>query len=120
MHLRPELVLLQRTMVVVEGVARVLDPKIDLWTTAEPIVQAYVQREIGVAAFRRRARTSAEAAVSLIDALPEFAQAAENVAGQLANGGLKLSDDTIIRLARAMKGKPLQDDGGSSKGGKRH
>jgi len=120
MHLRPELVLLQRTMVVVEGVARVLDPKIDLWTTAEPIVQAYVQREIGAAAFRRRARTSAEAAVSLIDALPEFAQAAENVAGQLANGGLKLSDDTIIRLARAMKGKPLQDDGGSSKGGKRH
>ncbi|MEO1657983.1 MAG: 2-polyprenylphenol 6-hydroxylase [Pseudomonadota bacterium] len=120
MHLRPELVLLQRTMVVVEGVARVLDPKIDLWRTAEPIVQAYIQRELGAAAFRRRARTSAEAAVSLIDALPEFAQAAENVAGQLANGGLKLSDDTIERLARAMRGKPLKDDEDAFKGGKRH
>ncbi|MEM6745911.1 MAG: 2-polyprenylphenol 6-hydroxylase [Pseudomonadota bacterium] len=119
MHLRPELVLLQRTMVVVEGVARVLDPKIDLWRTAEPIVQAYLQKELGAAAFRRRARTSAEAAVSLIDALPEFAQAAENVAGQLANGGLKLSDDTIVRLARAMRGKPLRDEG-ATKDGKRH
>ncbi|MEO1042187.1 MAG: 2-polyprenylphenol 6-hydroxylase [Pseudomonadota bacterium] len=120
MHLRPELVLLQRTMVVVEGVARVLDPEIDLWSTAEPIVKAYVQREIGAAALQRRARAGAEAAVSLLDAFPQFAQAAENVAGQLANGGLKLSDDTIERLARAMRGKPLQDDDKPSSGRKPH
>ncbi|MEM1379909.1 MAG: 2-polyprenylphenol 6-hydroxylase [Pseudomonadota bacterium] len=110
MHLRPELVLLQRTMVVVEGVARILDPKIDLWTTAEPIVRAYVQKEIGLRAFAKQARTNADAALSLFENFPEFAQAAENVAGQLANGGLKLSDDTVVRLARAMKGKPLNPD----------
>jgi ubiquinone biosynthesis protein len=32
MHLRPELVLLQKTMVQVEGVSRALDPKHDMWT----------------------------------------------------------------------------------------
>lgn len=107
MHLRPELVLLQRTMVVVEGVARILDPEIDLWKTAEPIVRDYVRREVGAAAFAEQARANFDAAKSLIEAFPSFAQAAENVAGQLANGGLRLSDDSIIRLARALKGKPL-------------
>ncbi|GGY47135.1 2-polyprenylphenol 6-hydroxylase [Parvularcula lutaonensis] len=110
MRLRPELVLLQRTMVVVEGVARILDPEIDLWGTAEPIVRDYIEREIGGRAFVRQARENLDAARGLIEAFPEFAQAAENVAGQLANGGLRLSDDTIIRLARAMKGKPLDPD----------
>ncbi|MEM9810778.1 MAG: 2-polyprenylphenol 6-hydroxylase [Pseudomonadota bacterium] len=110
MHLRPELVLLQRTMVVVEGVARILDPKIDLWSTAEPVVRSYLEREVGLKAFARKAKANAEAAVSLIDAFPEFAQAAEAMAGQLSNGGLKLSDDTITRLARALKGKSLHDD----------
>jgi ubiquinone biosynthesis protein len=38
MHLRPELVLLQKTMVQVEGVARNLDPKHDMWAAARPIV----------------------------------------------------------------------------------
>ncbi|MEM1410125.1 MAG: 2-polyprenylphenol 6-hydroxylase [Pseudomonadota bacterium] len=107
MHLRPELVLLQRTMVVVEGVARMLDPKIDLWSTAEPIVRAYVQREIGPRALLKQARVNAGVAASLFESFPEFADAAEKLAGQLANGGLKLSDDTVLRLARAMKGKPL-------------
>jgi len=105
MHLRPELVLLQRTMVVVEGVARVLDPKIDLWTTAEPIVRSYLQKEIGARAILKQARNNADAAASLFENFPEFAQAAEKLAGQLANGGLKLSDDTVVRLAKAMKGK---------------
>ncbi len=42
MHLRPELVLLQRTMVTVEGVARLLDPEIDMWEAATPVVRDYV------------------------------------------------------------------------------
>ncbi|UPT63124.1 MAG: 2-polyprenylphenol 6-hydroxylase [Hyphomonadaceae bacterium JAD_PAG50586_4] len=46
MHLRPELVLLQKTMVQVEGVARGLDPKHDMWTAARPIVERWVEREL--------------------------------------------------------------------------
>ncbi len=46
MHLRPELVLLQKTMVAVEGVARRLYPDLDLWATSRPIVERYIAREL--------------------------------------------------------------------------
>ena len=46
MHLRPELVLLQKTMVTVEGVARRIDPDLDIWAAAEPVVQRWILREL--------------------------------------------------------------------------
>jgi len=47
MRTRPELLLLQKTMVVVEGVARSLDPKLDMWTTADPVVREWIARNLG-------------------------------------------------------------------------
>ncbi|MBU1325959.1 MAG: 2-polyprenylphenol 6-hydroxylase [Alphaproteobacteria bacterium] len=47
MRLRPELILLQKTMVSVEGVARRLNPDHDLWAAAEPVVAAWIRRELG-------------------------------------------------------------------------
>src|SRR5205807_8923819 len=47
MRTRPELLLLQKTMVVVEGVARSLDPKLDMWTVAEPVVREWIERHLG-------------------------------------------------------------------------
>ncbi len=49
MHLRPELVLLQKTMVQVEGVARTIDPNHDIWQAAEPIVKEWVTQNLGPA-----------------------------------------------------------------------
>ena len=49
MRTRPELLLLQKTMVVVEGVARSLDPKLDMWTIAEPVVREWIERHLGPA-----------------------------------------------------------------------
>lgn len=46
MHLRPELVLLQKTMVTVEGVARRIDPDNDLWSAASPVVERWMTREL--------------------------------------------------------------------------
>ena len=46
MHLRPELVLLQKTMVSVEGVARRIYPEHNLWEAARPVVQAWISREL--------------------------------------------------------------------------
>ena len=45
MRTRPELLLLQKTMVVVEGVARSLDPKLDMWSTAEPVVREWMDAQ---------------------------------------------------------------------------
>ena len=47
METRTELILLQRTMVVVEGVARSLNPQINIWEVASPIVTDYISKSIG-------------------------------------------------------------------------
>ena len=58
MQTRTELILLQRTMVVVEGVARSLDPHINIWQVAQPIVEEYMRRNVGPQAlFRDLGRT---------------------------------------------------------------
>jgi len=53
MQTRTELILLQRTMVVVEGVARSLDPHINIWEIARPIVERYIRQTIGPQAVLR-------------------------------------------------------------------
>ena len=59
METRTELILLQRTMVVVEGVARELDPNINIWQVAGPVVQDYISRNVGpLALIRDLARTA--------------------------------------------------------------
>jgi len=59
METRTELILLQRTMVVVEGVARSLDPRINIWHVARPVVETYIRENMGPrAALRDLARTA--------------------------------------------------------------
>ncbi len=59
METRTELILLQRTMVVVEGVARSLDPQINIWQVARPVVEDYIRGEVGPrAALRDLGRTA--------------------------------------------------------------
>jgi len=53
METRTELILLQRTMVVVEGVARSLNPHINIWDVAKPVVEDYVVKNIGPRAAAR-------------------------------------------------------------------
>ena len=57
MRLRPELVLLQKTMATVEGVARRIDPDHDIWAAADPVVRRWMTRELAPSA---RARALAE------------------------------------------------------------
>ncbi|PIL21897.1 2-polyprenylphenol 6-hydroxylase [Puniceibacterium antarcticum] len=47
METRTELILLQRTMVVVEGVARSLNPRMNIWNVAKPVVEDYIKKSIG-------------------------------------------------------------------------
>ena len=53
METRTELILLQRTMVVVEGVARSLDPHMNIWEVARPTVEDYIKKSIGPTALAR-------------------------------------------------------------------
>jgi ubiquinone biosynthesis protein len=51
MPTQPHLLLLQKTMVMVEGVATALDPDINMWETAEPFVREWIRDELGPEAF---------------------------------------------------------------------
>jgi ubiquinone biosynthesis protein len=53
METRTELILLQRTMVVVEGVARSLHPQVNMWEVAQPVVETYIRQNVGPQAVLR-------------------------------------------------------------------
>lgn len=71
MHLRPELILLQKTMVSVEGVARRLNPDHDLWAAAAPVVERWIRRELGPQA---QVRDAIEELRDTLKALSRFAR----------------------------------------------
>ncbi|RYG36013.1 MAG: hypothetical protein EON93_05725 [Burkholderiales bacterium] len=71
MHLRPELILLQKTMVQVEGVARSIDPSHNIWQAAKPIVDRWTQREFGPEGLKKLAVSTAREALARLRRLPE-------------------------------------------------
>ncbi|MDS9468714.1 2-polyprenylphenol 6-hydroxylase [Paracoccus sp. MBLB3053] len=72
MRTRTELILLQRTMVVVEGVARSLDPQINMWEVARPVVESYIRDNLGPKAAVRDLGRSAQVVARFAPLLPEF------------------------------------------------
>ena len=76
METRTELILLQRTMVVVEGVARTLDPHINIWKVARPVVEDYIKDQIGPKALLRDLVQTARVLGRFGPRLPALAEAA--------------------------------------------
>ena len=74
METRTELILLQRTMVVVEGVARSLDPHINIWSVARPIVETYIQESVGPKAIVRDLSRTLQVLSRLGPKLPQLAE----------------------------------------------
>lgn len=72
MQMRPELVLLQKTMVQVEGVARGIDPGHDIWKAAEPIVSDWVKTEFGPAGAAKVIANTAREVSDRLKRLPEI------------------------------------------------
>jgi ubiquinone biosynthesis protein len=104
MRTRPELVLLQKTMVVVEGVARRLDPNFDMWMTAEPVVAEWMERHFGVTGRLEEAAATVKQVGRFLDHLPETLARVESAVdrlGAFTASGIKLDDDTVDRLAEA-------------------
>ena len=99
---RPELILLQKSMVIVEGVARGLDPALNLWTAAEPVARTWIEQNYGLPGRLREAGESGELVIKVLSELPRVLERAESAAlafANMAQGGLRLDDDTIRKLA---------------------
>ena len=74
METRTELILLQRTMVVVEGVARSLDPHMNIWQVARPVVENYIKESIGPKALLRDLVKTAQILARFGPQLPRIAE----------------------------------------------
>ena len=101
MRTRPELLLLQKTMVVVEGVARSLDPKLDMWSTAEPVVREWMTRHLGPAGKLESAADGAAELGRFVGNAPGLLTRGARVLDQLdeiTRDGLVLSPQTIAEL----------------------
>lgn len=77
MQTRPELILLQKSMVLVEGVARALDPELDIWTISEPIVGDWVRRSAGPLGRLEELKDHFDTVVTTLGRLPAIVTKAE-------------------------------------------
>ncbi len=77
MQTRPELVLLQKSMVLVEGVSRALDPELDIWSVSEPIVGDWVRREAGPLGRLEDIKDNLTIAAEAVSRLPSIIAKAE-------------------------------------------
>ncbi|MGE0409434.1 MAG: 2-polyprenylphenol 6-hydroxylase [Amphiplicatus sp.] len=102
MHLRPELVLLQRTMVTVEGVARALDPGVNMWEAATPVVKSYIVDQVGPRRKARRLREATIKAIELAPRLPHYVEKIGEAARHIADDRIGLSHETTADLAKAL------------------
>jgi ubiquinone biosynthesis protein len=70
--IQPQLVLLQKTLLNVEGLGRQLDPNLDLWITAKPFLERWMEEQIGLRALERRLIAEAPYIVAALPELPRL------------------------------------------------
>jgi len=87
-RIQPQLVLLQKTLLNVEGLGRQLDPELDLWSTAKPFLERWMSEQIGIEGLGQRLRDEAPRFAKLLPELP-----------RLLHGALQPRDDRVLLRA---------------------
>jgi ubiquinone biosynthesis protein len=87
MEIQPQLVLLQKTLLNIEGLGRQLYPDLDLWQTAKPFLEHSMSEQLGARALLRNLRESVPA---LSETLPEMPQLVHKLLEQATTGKLRL------------------------------
>ena len=87
-EIQPQLVLLQKTLLNIEGLGRQLDPDLDLWKTAKPYLERWMNEQVGWRALAKNLRDEAPKWAGLLPQLPRLAHQAlnENRLAQLEAG----------------------------------
>ena len=70
MEVQPQLAMLQKTLLNIEGLGRELDPDLDLWQTAKPFLERWMSEQLGWRALLRHIREEAPGWVSTLPQLP--------------------------------------------------
>ncbi|PZO82524.1 MAG: 2-polyprenylphenol 6-hydroxylase [Mesorhizobium amorphae] len=104
METRPELVLLQKTMVVVEGVSRSLDPAFNMWRAAEPVVGDWIRGNLGPRGILADFHEGARSAIALARQAPELAARTERLSlalDRMAEEGFRFDPATAEAIGKA-------------------
>ena len=105
MQTRPELLLLQKTMVVVEGVGRSLDPELNMWVVSEPVVKEWMEQTSSAPApssrRRRKARPPSAASWATSPSCSARPSAPPKPCRPWSRRACRLDDHTVERLAEA-------------------
>lgn len=103
MATRTELIMLQKTMVVVEGVARKLDPRLNIWEASEPVARSWIERNLGPIGRVEEAGRGLAALAKVAADAPQMAQRAERLLTKLeliADRGVPFRKDTVFGEGR--------------------
>lgn len=98
-EIQPQLVLLQKTLLNIEGLGRQLDPDLDLWVTAKPFLERWMKEQVGFEALRAQGMREAERWAKLLPQIPRLAHAALSQAAypredKTAEAIRRLTDET--------------------------
>jgi len=88
MEIQPQLVLLQKTLLNIEGLGRMLYPQLDLWSTAKPFMERWMSEQVGPKAFLRRVK---ETLPQMSEDLPEVPLLAHRVLRKAVDGKLQIN-----------------------------
>ncbi len=100
METQPQLLLLQKSMLVAEGVGRRLNPDINMWTLARPLIEDWMRANLGPEA---RVRDAVTAAARTLDMLPTLLVKADRALGRL-DAGVPLHPEAMRALTRRRNG----------------
>jgi ubiquinone biosynthesis protein len=92
-EVQPQLVMLQKTLLNIEGLGRELDPELDLWTTAKPFLERWMQEQVGWRGLLRAVRQEAPFWAATLPQLPRLVHRA------LAEDRLGALELAVQRLA---------------------
>jgi ubiquinone biosynthesis protein len=101
METQPQLLLLQKSMLVCEGVGRKLSPELNMWELARPLIEEWMVENRGPAA---RARAATDEVLARVEELPAFVGNVEKAAAMLASGGVRLHPDSLAALRNGQHG----------------
>lgn len=93
MEVQPQLVLLQKTLLYVEGVGRQLYPQLDLWKTAKPFLENWIKDQVGIPSLIRAFKDKGPFWIEKMPELPELVYNSLRQSKQLANSIDRIQHD---------------------------
>ena len=101
MQTQPQLFMLQKTLVLAEGLGRLMDPSVNMWALARPLIEDWMRVNRSPPA---RAIEAAAALLHGMERLPALAYEAERVLHNLRHEGIRLHDESVRGMSYARSG----------------